>query len=220
MEELDDKRNEAIKYVEDVWEELLFEYNNAEDTIHSMALHDAIWHASTVILPALEVQAVIDSRNVIYVSTGTAGYVDYLTIDPSMLIGMKLPIRCWIHTHPFGAAYFSGTDIRTISIWQTMMDSAYVLGSKMSTKGHYGFWSSKRKNQLEIYVNNEPREVQTWGGRGMTDTDKYEDEKEYECYECGREWTRNNGRGCPYGDPTCFLCEKHDHSDCDEGEEE
>jgi hypothetical protein len=50
----------------------------------------------------------------------------------------------------------------------------------------------------------------------MTDTDKYEDEKEYECYECGREWTRNNGRGCPYGDPTCFLCEKHDHSDCDD----
>jgi hypothetical protein len=42
------------------------------------------------------------------------------------------------------------------------------------------------------------------------------EEIEYECYECGREWTRNNGRGCPYGDPNCFLCDKHDHSDCDD----
>ena len=155
MEELDNKRNEAIKYVEDVWEQLLFENNNAEDTIHLMDLHDAIWHASTVILPALEVQAVIDSRNVIYVSTGTAGYVDYLTIDPSMLIGMKLPIRCWIHTHPFGAAYFSGTDWRTIGIWKENMECAYVLGSEMSSKGHYGFWSNKDKNLLEIYENGE-----------------------------------------------------------------
>jgi len=40
-------------------------------------------------------------------------------------------------------------------------------------------------------------------------------DKEHECYECGREWTRSNGRGCPYSDPTCFLCEKHDHNDCD-----
>ena len=40
-------------------------------------------------------------------------------------------------------------------------------------------------------------------------------DKEHECHECGREWTRNNGRGCPYGDPTCFLCEKHNHNDCD-----
>tara|TARA_R110000751_G_scaffold281540_1_gene384134 strand:- start:164 stop:415 length:252 start_codon:yes stop_codon:yes gene_type:complete len=46
-------------------------------------------------------------------------------------------------------------------------------------------------------------------------------EEEKECYECGREWTRNNGRGCPYNDPNCFLCDKHDHNNCDEvGEEE
>lgn len=41
-------------------------------------------------------------------------------------------------------------------------------------------------------------------------------DEEQECHECGREWTRSDGRGCPYGDPNCFLCEKHDHSDCDE----
>ena len=39
---------------------------------------------------------------------------------------------------------------------------------------------------------------------------------EYDCHECGRKWTRNNGRGCPYGDPTCFLCDKHDHNNCDD----
>ena len=45
------------------------------------------------------------------------------------------------------------------------------------------------------------------------------EEIEYECYECGNKWTRSDGRGCPYGDPNCFLCEKHDHSDCDDPRE-
>ena len=118
-------RIEAVRYVEEAWNKCLMEatstvswedFTVVQDAEHSLALHDAIWYASTEILPALEVQAVIDSKNDIYVSTGTSGYVDYLTIDPSTLIGMKLPIKCWIHTHPFGAAYFSGTDWRTINI--------------------------------------------------------------------------------------------------------
>ena len=163
---LEDKRNEAIKYVEDVWEQIRFDEGDNEECMHSLKLHDAIWYASTEILPSLEVQAVIDSRNNIYVSTGTPGYVDYLTIDPSTLIGMKLPIRCWVHTHPFGSAYFSGTDWRTISIWKENMYCAYVLGSQMSTKGHYGFWSSIKKNELEIYVNGEPEKIQTTQFRG------------------------------------------------------
>ena len=154
------KRNEAIKYVEDVWEQIRFDDGDSEDCVHRASLHDAIWYASTEILPSLEVQAVIDSKNNIFVSTGTAGYVDYLTIDPSTLIGMKLPIRCWVHTHPFGAAYFSGTDWRTISIWKSMMDTAYVLGSKMSTKGHYGFWNKLRPNELDIYDNGEHERTQ------------------------------------------------------------
>ena len=49
----------------------------------------------------------------------------------------------------------------------------------------------------------------------LQDGEQMNDE-EQECHECGREWTRSDGRGCPYGDPNCFLCEKHDHSDCDE----
>ena len=162
-------RIEAVRYVEEAWNRCLMEatstvswedFTVVQDAEHSLALHDAIWHASTEILPGFEVQAVIDSKNDIYVSTGTSGYVDYLTIDPSTLIGMKLPIKCWIHTHPFGAAYFSGTDWRTINIWEEHMNCAYVLGSQMSTKGHYGFWSKFNKNELEIYENGEPEQTQ------------------------------------------------------------
>lgn len=159
-------RIEACRHVEDVWEQIRFDENDSDDSIHSLKLHDAIWYASTEILPALEVQAVIDSNNNIYVSTGTAGYVDYLTIDPSTLIGMKLPIRCWVHTHPFGAAYFSGTDWRTIGIWKENMECAYVLGSEMSSKGHYGFWSNKDKNLLEIYQNGEHTHSQGHNWKG------------------------------------------------------
>ena len=54
---------------------------------------------------------------------------------------------------------------------------------------------------------------------GRIDLEKYGGEKEHECYECGNKWTRSDGRGCPYGDPTCFLCHKHDHNQCDDPRE-
>ena len=41
---------------------------------------------------------------------------------------MTLPIECWIHTHPFGRAYFSGTDWNTIRTWEPVMNYAIVLG--------------------------------------------------------------------------------------------
>jgi hypothetical protein len=153
-------RIEACRYVESVWKNICKENPTSDDKHHIVSLHDAIWHASINILPAFEVQAVIDTNDRIFVSTGTSGYVDYLTIDPSTLIGMKLPIKCWIHTHPFGAAYFSGTDWRTVNIWGDNMECAYVLGSEMSSKGHYGFWDKYDKNQLEIYVNGEHTQTQ------------------------------------------------------------
>ena len=150
-------RIEAVRYVEEAWNRCLMEatstvswedFTVVQDAEHSLALHDAIWHASTEILPGFEVQAVIDSKNDIYVSTGTSGYVDYLTIEQSTHIGMKLPIKCWIHNHPFGTAYFSGTDWRTINIWEEHMNCAYVLGSQMSTKEYYGFWNKFNKIEL------------------------------------------------------------------------
>lgn len=122
--------------------------------MHNTSFHETIWEASTVLLPKLEIQVVIDGKNNCFVSTGTAGYVDFFTPP----VGMSLPIRCWIHTHPFGAAYFSGTDIRTVSIWQSNMECAYVLGGI----GHFGFWSKHEPQQLEIYRNFESEQIQTW----------------------------------------------------------
>ena len=121
-------------------------------------LFEHIWFASTEILNGLEVQVVIDSNDAIHISSGSAGYVDF-QIDP---VGMKLPIKCWIHTHPFGSAYFSGTDIRTVSIWEPLMQSAYVLGGD----GHYGIWNQKQPNELHIWNNYEYERTQTWTKKG------------------------------------------------------
>ena len=124
--------------------------------MHDLNFHAAIWKASTETLPNLEVQVVIDNNNNCFVSTGSPGYVDFF--QPP--VGMTLPIRCWIHTHPFGAAYFSGTDIRTVSIWEPNMECAYVLGDNQ-----YGFWENRNPKQLQIIVNNEMEtlKIQTWG---------------------------------------------------------
>lgn len=122
---------------------------------HSEEFRKAIWYASTVILPKLEVQVVIDGNNNCHISSGTAGYVDF-KIDP---VGMKLPIKCWIHTHPFGSAYFSGVDINTVSTWEPLMECAIVIGGN----SHWGSWSNKEPRQLQIVKNNRFERTQVWG---------------------------------------------------------
>lgn len=149
--------------------------------MHDLDFHQLIWECSTVMLPGLEVQVVIDGKNNCFVSTGSPGYVEFF--EPPM--GMTLPIRCWIHTHPFGAAYFSGTDIRTVSQWRPIMETAYVLGGE----GHYGFWSQKEPEQLEIYKNNKSFEIQTWGDEKIIvctfcETEVNDDLGYYTCNEC------------------------------------
>ena len=103
-------------------------------------------------------QVVIDGKNNCYVSTGSSGYVEFGMKPP---IGMTLPIKCWIHTHPFGSAYFSGVDIRTVSNWQPLMKEAFVLGGW--EYDHYGHWQQSNPKQLEIYRNAEVERIQTWG---------------------------------------------------------
>ena len=87
-----------------------------------------IWKASTEVLPHLEVQVVVDANDKLHISSGSPSYVDF-QINP---VGMKLPIKCWIHTHPFGQAYFSGTDWTTIRTWEPVMNMAIVLGDNES----------------------------------------------------------------------------------------
>lgn len=156
---MDEKRQKAIEHIEASWNRLLSQFEDptkAEELHHSLEFHEAIWFSSTTILPSLEVQVVIDAENQIFVSTGSAGYVDF-NINP-IREGMKTPVKCWIHTHPFGSAYFSGTDIRTVRIWKPLMETAYVLGGI----GHYGFWNNESPSQLDIYRENEFERTQTW----------------------------------------------------------
>ena len=147
LEELEIKRMEAEQHIDEGY------YQGME----IKDLFEHIWYASTEILPKLEVQVVIDSNDAIFISSGSSGYVDF-TIDP---VGMKLPIKTWIHTHPFGRAYFSGTDIRTVSVWEPLMKEAYVLGGI----GHYGYWSQETPNELQIYTNYKYEETQVWNRR-------------------------------------------------------
>lgn len=147
LEELEIKRMEAEQYIDAYYEQ----------GMEIKELFEHIWHASTEILPKLEVQVVIDSNDVIHISSGSSGYVDF-TIDP---VGMKLPIKTWIHTHPFGSAYFSGTDIRTVRVWEPLMKTAHVLGGD----GHYGSWFQEEPNQLKIYRDYEYDRTQVWNIR-------------------------------------------------------
>ena len=55
-----------------------------------------------------------------------------------------------------------GTDIRTVSIWEPLMQSAYVLGGD----GHYGIWNQKQPNELHIWNNYEYERTQTWTKKG------------------------------------------------------
>ena len=65
-----------------------------------------------------------DDNDNIFSSIGSPSFVAFMQAP----IGLKLPIKEWIHTHPFGKAYFSGTDMRTINTWKTRMLSAIVFG--------------------------------------------------------------------------------------------
>lgn len=136
--ELSEKRHKAEEHVKTAFNELQVSthpHNTAE-------FHSAIWFASTTILPGLEVQVVIDSNDTCHVSTGSAGFVSF-TKNP---VGLKLPVKCWIHTHPFGSAYFSGVDWATVNAWEPLMKTAYVLGGR----GHFGFWTQDKPYELAI----------------------------------------------------------------------
>ena len=151
LEEMDRR---SVQAFEDMVEERTFfqdaiessimeEYIKADKDFTNEVFHLSIWKASTVILNGLEVQVVVDGEDKLHISYGTAGFVDF-KIDP---VGMKLPVKCWIHTHPFGQAYFSGTDWRTVSIWEPLMESAYVLGGP----DHFGHWEQDTPNELCIH---------------------------------------------------------------------
>ena len=94
---------------------------------------NVIWNVSTEQLPGLEVSVVIDRNDKLFIGKGTGSWVDY---EDESVSGMQIPLKCWIHTHPFGAAYFSGTDWRTINTQKPILDKAIVLGNMERMSWH------------------------------------------------------------------------------------
>lgn len=111
------------KEIHEVWRSLLF---RGEDNPRNPRFLEAIWHASTVILPKLEVSVIVDRDGKLFLNRGSPGFVDYRGVN---LQGMKIPLQSWIHTHPFGMAFWSGTDRNTLRNWKFMLEEATVLGN-------------------------------------------------------------------------------------------
>lgn len=90
----------------------------------------AIWKMSDEVLKGMEIQVVIDDKDDLYISSGSPAFVSFQGHEDELVNGapMRIPIKSWIHTHPFGEAYLSSTDWSTVKSWQPMMKSAVVLG--------------------------------------------------------------------------------------------
>lgn len=114
--------------LQDDWEQQIvdtFETRNPIVEYRDKNFLDKIWEMSlnAFDIPR-EVQVVVDADDQLFISHGTPGLVWF----DEAPIGMKLPLKCWIHTHPFGQAYFSGRDWLTINTWRIMLPEAIVLG--------------------------------------------------------------------------------------------
>jgi len=105
-----------------------------------------IWHQSMMAFDTpREIQVAIDNEDKLFIDFGSASFVSFT--DEEGLTGMKLPIKCWIHTHPFGQAYFSGTDMKTINTWKPLMLSAIVLGDN-----EHQTWFQSKPNEATHYT--------------------------------------------------------------------
>jgi proteasome lid subunit RPN8/RPN11 len=91
----------------------------------------AIWKMSMDVLDGMEVQVIVDDKDDLYISSGSASFVSFEDHEDELTNGasMRIPIKCWVHTHPFGEAYFSRTDWKTIHTWKPILKSAIVLGN-------------------------------------------------------------------------------------------
>jgi hypothetical protein len=124
------------KEINEVWEHLL---RKGEDKPRDRRFLNAIWNASTNILPGLEISVIVDRNGKLFMNSGSPGYVDYGGVN---VTGMSIPIRCWIHTHPFGYAFWSGTDNRTLRNWRPINQEAIVIG-----KGEHMIWEKTAEGE-------------------------------------------------------------------------
>ena len=157
--------SESIVVMQADWEEQILTAwaDSGMDFVDENFL-DIIWEMSlTAFDIPREIQVVIDGKYNIYISAGDPGFV-WFKEPPT---GMTLPIECWIHTHPFGRAYFSGTDWNTIRTWEPVMNSAIVLGDEESME-----WI-KGQPQTVFY---KKVDIPDWANNQMTLDDFMEEE--------------------------------------------
>lgn len=69
-----------------------------------------------------EVSVLFDDDDKVWVDIGTSGMV-----RPKPPIGSILPLKLWIHTHPYNA-YWSSTDLDTLAVYSPVLNEALVLG--------------------------------------------------------------------------------------------
>jgi len=120
-------KEDIRKCHEQLKEDIQYLYpNNSTETLLTI-----IWDKSKNAFDSeREVQVLIDSKDDLYISVGSAGFVSFQNQEDELTNGapMKLPLKCWIHTHPFGTAFWSGTDWNSLKTWRPVLSSAIVLG--------------------------------------------------------------------------------------------
>ena len=110
------------------WKEVIRQaYEGNEKSFYS-----AIWDMSLNAFDiGREVQVLIDKNDNLFISVGNPGFVSFQSQEYELYnkeAKMTFPLKEWIHTHPFGKAFFSGTDLKTIATYRRHMVKATVLG--------------------------------------------------------------------------------------------
>lgn len=104
-----------------------------EGNISEYIFYDTIFEMSHFAFDkAREIQVLIDANDSLFITVGSPSFVSFDGQEDVLYesaVKIKFPLKCWIHTHPFGKAYFSSTDVKTARIWRHRMKEAVVIGN-------------------------------------------------------------------------------------------
>jgi hypothetical protein len=148
MNNLNDVRGEDFKIVLPEWE-VNIEWGYKQST---HLFHQCIWDMSLEAFDKpREIQVVIDNNDKLFISVGNPGFVSFGGQN-EQTHGMRFPLKEWIHTHPFGQAYFSETDLTTISMYERFLNSATVLGLGEKQTIYFGAPDNKNYQEYTQFV--------------------------------------------------------------------